>query len=150
VRLAFAARPSEAIEMADATNSNGRWARRYPELGTAPLPIDPCVSPQYFELERERVFKHAWLNVGRIDEIPHPGDFFVRDLAVCKTSMLVARGWDGQVRSFLRGASAGSAHRAALASPVPFGSAQRDCPGSRPRLARRLSKITLLSPASWK
>jgi phenylpropionate dioxygenase-like ring-hydroxylating dioxygenase large terminal subunit len=86
--------------MAGALKANGRWARRYPELGTAPLPIDPCVSAEYFELERERVFKRAWLNLGRLDEIPRPGDFFVRDLAICKTSILVVRGGDRQVRAF--------------------------------------------------
>lgn len=77
-----------------------RWARKYPEIGTGPVAIDPCVSPEYFELERERVFRRVWLNIGRIEEIPNPGDYMVRDLAVCRTSILAMRGADGQVRSF--------------------------------------------------
>jgi phenylpropionate dioxygenase-like ring-hydroxylating dioxygenase large terminal subunit len=81
--------------------SNGkRWARAYPELGTGPIPIEPCVSPQYFELEREHVFRRVWLNVGRVEEAPNAGDYFVRDLAVCRTSILVVRGKDGQLRGF--------------------------------------------------
>jgi phenylpropionate dioxygenase-like ring-hydroxylating dioxygenase large terminal subunit len=76
------------------------WARKFPELGTGPVSNRPCVSLEYFELERERVFKRVWLNVGRVDEIPNPGDFLVRDLAVCKTSLLVVRGADGGVRAF--------------------------------------------------
>lgn len=77
-----------------------RWARAYPELGTGPVAIEPCISREYFELERERVFKRAWLNVGRVEEIPQVGDFLVRDLAVCQTSIVVARGRDGQIRGF--------------------------------------------------
>jgi phenylpropionate dioxygenase-like ring-hydroxylating dioxygenase large terminal subunit len=83
------------------TETNGkRWAREYPELGTGPIPIEPCVSPEYFRLEQEKIFRRAWLNVGRVEEIPQVGDFFVRDLAVCRTSILVVRGKDSKVRGF--------------------------------------------------
>ncbi|MBA2526272.1 MAG: hypothetical protein H0V18_10930 [Pyrinomonadaceae bacterium] len=41
-----------------------QWAARYPELGTDPLPVEPNTSPEYFERERARIFRHAWLNVG--------------------------------------------------------------------------------------
>jgi len=85
--------------MKAATNGK-RWAQQYPELGTGPIPIEPCTSPEYFALEQERVFRRTWLNVGRVEEIPQPGDFFVREIAVCKTSVLVVRGREGQVRGF--------------------------------------------------
>ena len=65
-----------------ATNGNKQWAREYPELGTGPVPIEPCISPQYFELERERIFRRVWLNVGRVEEIPTAGDYFVQYLTV--------------------------------------------------------------------
>ena len=77
-----------------------QWARKYPELGTAPLPAEPYVSEEYFALERDRVFRRAWINVGRTDEVPGPGDYFVRDVAICKVSVLVIRGSDGVVRAF--------------------------------------------------
>ncbi len=77
-----------------------RWAQKYPELGTGPVPAEPCISPEYFALERERVFRRVWLNVGRADDIPRPGDYMVRDLAVCNASILVVRGEDGVVRGF--------------------------------------------------
>ncbi|MBF6569751.1 MAG: aromatic ring-hydroxylating dioxygenase subunit alpha [Candidatus Binataceae bacterium] len=86
--------------MTEELNSNQRWARAYPELGTAPLAIEPCVSPEYFELEREHVFRRVWMNVGRVEEAPNAGDYFVRDMAVCRTSILVVRGKDGQLRGF--------------------------------------------------
>ena len=77
-----------------------QWAEKYPELGTAPLPTEPYVSEEYFALERDRVFRRSWINVGRTDEVPGAGDYFVRDVAVCKVSVLVIRGSDGVVRGF--------------------------------------------------
>jgi phenylpropionate dioxygenase-like ring-hydroxylating dioxygenase large terminal subunit len=76
------------------------WHSRYPELGTAPVPIEPYISPEFFELERERVFRRAWLCIGREDRIPKPGDFVVKDLAIGKTSILVVRGHDSRLRAF--------------------------------------------------
>lgn len=61
------------------------WTRRFPEPGTEPVPTLPYVSPESFERERHAVFGRMWLNVGRVEEIPNPGDFFVKDLAVLET-----------------------------------------------------------------
>ena len=77
-----------------------RWAAEYPDLGTAPLPTEPYVSEEYFALERDRVFQRCWLNVGRVEEIPKAGDYFVREIAICRASVLVIRGADGVVRGF--------------------------------------------------
>lgn len=85
---------------AAAQSSNGKkWHDFYPELGTAPVPIDPYISRAYFEKEQERIFSKVWLNIGRIEQIPNPGDYFVKDLA-CKTSLLVVRGKDSKIRAF--------------------------------------------------
>ena len=77
-----------------------KWHDLYPELGTGPIPIEPYVSREYFEKERERIFRKVWLNVGRVERIPHRGDYFVKDLAICKTSILVVRGKDDTIRAF--------------------------------------------------
>lgn len=69
-------------------------------LGTEPLSITPNISPEHFEQERDHVFAHAWLNIGREDQIPRPGDYFVRELEVLRTSVIVVRGKDGEVRAF--------------------------------------------------
>jgi phenylpropionate dioxygenase-like ring-hydroxylating dioxygenase large terminal subunit len=83
------------------TGSNGRkWHSQYPELGTDPVPIEPYISPEFFELERERVFRRAWLCLGREERIPNAGDFFVKDLAIARTSIIVVRGEDGRIRAF--------------------------------------------------
>src|SRR5262249_41942576 len=76
------------------------WAAKYPELGTDPVPIEPCLSQDYFERERDQIFRRVWLKVGRDDEIPEPGDYFVKDVAMTNSSLLVVRGKDGTVRSF--------------------------------------------------
>jgi hypothetical protein len=37
------------------SQANGKiWHTDYPELGTGPIPIEPCVSPAYFAQEREK------------------------------------------------------------------------------------------------
>lgn len=77
-----------------------RWSLEYPELGTDPVPTEPCISPEYFELERERVFKKVWLYVGRVEEVPNPGDYLMKDLPAANTSIVVTRGKDGAVRAF--------------------------------------------------
>ena len=77
-----------------------RWSEKYPGLGTSPLPTEPYISEEHFALERERVFRRSWLQVGRVEEIPHEGSYFVRDIAICNASVLVIRGSDGIVRGF--------------------------------------------------
>src|SRR5262245_31601121 len=77
-----------------------KWHDHYPELGTGPIPIKRYVSRDYFEKERERIFRTAWLNIGRVEQLPKPGDYFVKELAICNTSILVVRGKDGTIRAF--------------------------------------------------
>lgn len=81
-------------------SSHNKWHDRYPELGTGPIPIEPYVSRAYFEKERDHIFRKVWLNIGRVEQLPQPGDYFVKDLAVCTTSVLVVRGKDGAIRAF--------------------------------------------------
>lgn len=77
-----------------------QWAEKYPEVGHAPVSTEPCISPDFFEREREQIFRRHWINMGRVEEISEPGDYFVRDLAVCRTSILVVRGRDNVIRAF--------------------------------------------------
>lgn len=79
---------------------NQRWHASYPELGTGPVPMEPIISPTYFALERDRIFRRVWLQVGRIEQLPEVGSYFVKDMAVCRTSIVVVRGKDGQIRAF--------------------------------------------------
>ena len=65
-----------------------------------PLPISRYTDPDYFEQEKQRVFRRKWLNVGRINRIPDKGDYFVKDVRVADTSLLIVHGTDGKVRAF--------------------------------------------------
>ena len=77
-----------------------RWTSEYPELGTRPVPIEPFISSQYFEGEREHVFRRVWLSMGREERIPQVGDYFVKELPVCGTSVIIVRGKDRKIRAF--------------------------------------------------
>jgi phenylpropionate dioxygenase-like ring-hydroxylating dioxygenase large terminal subunit len=77
-----------------------RWAALYPELGTGPVSTEPCVSPAFYEREREIVFKRTWLMVGRDEELPNAGDYKVKRLEFASTSIILIRGKDGAVRGF--------------------------------------------------
>lgn len=77
-----------------------RWAKKYPEIGTGPVSAEPLVSNEHFELEKDKIFRRAWLNVGRLDDIPNPGDYIAKALVACNASVLVMRGKDGHVRAF--------------------------------------------------
>ena len=82
-------------------NRNGqKWHDKYPHLGTGPVPLDPFISQKQFELERERIFKKAWLHVGRVEQIPKAGDQLIKGLAICNTSINIVLGKDGKVNAF--------------------------------------------------
>src|SRR5262245_35123470 len=78
--------------------NGSKWTLGYPELGTEPVAVEPFVSPEYFALKREKVFRNSWLNVGVTREIPNPGDYIVREIEITKTSLIIVRGRDNVIR----------------------------------------------------
>ncbi|MFW2828722.1 aromatic ring-hydroxylating oxygenase subunit alpha [Sphingomonas sp. ID0503] len=70
------------------------------DLPTGPVPTEPYRSPAYFELERERIFKRAWLCLGREERLEKPGSYFVQPIEVAKASVLVCRQKDGSIKAF--------------------------------------------------
>lgn len=77
-----------------------RWAAKYPELGQEPLPVEPYISPEWYEDEKEKIFKKCWLYVARVEELPKKGDYKVRRLAAADTSIIIIRGKDDKIRAF--------------------------------------------------
>jgi phenylpropionate dioxygenase-like ring-hydroxylating dioxygenase large terminal subunit len=69
-------------------------------LGTGPIPAGPYYRPEYFELEREAVFKRTWLQVGHLCELAEPSSFIVRSLEFANASILITHGTDGKIRAF--------------------------------------------------
>jgi nitrite reductase/ring-hydroxylating ferredoxin subunit len=79
--------------------AEGSWTGHYPNLGTEPMSYEDSISPEFYELEREAIFKRAWLKVGRMQQIPRPGSHFTREIPAAGTSIIVVR--DGEdVRAF--------------------------------------------------
>src|SRR6188768_2659545 len=78
----------------------GSWTEQYPDLGTGPVSYEDSISPAYYEVEREAIFKHSWLNVGRVEQLPRKGSYFTKELDAARTSVIVVRGTDGEVRAF--------------------------------------------------
>lgn len=79
---------------------SNEFSTRYPSLGTGPLPVSGYTDEDVYAAERDKVFRQSWLCVGRVDEVALPGQWFVRELAVCNASVLVVHGEDGAVRAF--------------------------------------------------
>src|SRR6185503_10107764 len=58
--------------------AEGSWTRHYPQLGTEPVSYEDSISPEFYELEREAIFKRAWLNVGRVEQLRRNGSYFTK------------------------------------------------------------------------
>lgn len=69
-------------------------------LGTAPVPAGPYYKADYFELEREAIFRRSWLQIAHVSELPEPKTFIVRPVEVAAASILITRGRDGEIRAF--------------------------------------------------
>jgi len=80
--------------------AEGSWTEHYPELGTGTISFRDSVSPGFYELERDAIFKRAWLNVGRIEDLPRKGSYFTKEIAIARASIVVVRGMDDEVRAF--------------------------------------------------
>ena len=79
---------------------SGHWSDAYPELGRGPVSLDDCVSREFYEKEREHVFRKNWLYVGRVERLPRKGSYFTRELGFASTSIIVVRGKDDVIRAF--------------------------------------------------
>lgn len=90
-------------------------------LSTGPVLLDSYVSPEFYELERQRVFGRAWLYVGRIDQLPEADSYFLKEIVVCKASVLVTRDGNDKVRAFHNVC----AHRGNLVVTEPCGTSSR-------------------------
>lgn len=80
--------------------AEGSWTQHYPELGTGPISFRDSTSHEFYELEREAIFKRAWLNVCRVEELPDVGSFLTKELEAANASVLLVKGEDERLRAF--------------------------------------------------
>ena len=77
----------------------GLFTPRWPDLDTAPVSYDDCISREFFDAEQRAIFQRAWLYVGREHLLPKPGTYFVRELPNLG-SIVVTKDLDGQIHAF--------------------------------------------------
>jgi glycine betaine catabolism A len=77
----------------------GSWTEHF-ELGTEPMSYEDSISQEFFDLEREAIFKRAWLNVGRVEQLARNGSYFTKELGVARTSVVIVRDKEGEIRAF--------------------------------------------------
>lgn len=73
---------------------------KYPEIDTGPVPTSLYCDPAIYAKELEAIFKRSWYMIGRVEQIPNPGDFFTFELPTFKESVLICRDRDGNVNGF--------------------------------------------------
>jgi glycine betaine catabolism A len=77
----------------------GTWTEAF-GLDTGPVPLHDCFDPEFFELEKEAVFRRSWLYAGRVQELPRKGSYLTKELTFLGVSVLVMRGMDDEIRAF--------------------------------------------------
>jgi phenylpropionate dioxygenase-like ring-hydroxylating dioxygenase large terminal subunit len=80
--------------------AEGSWTQHYPQLGTGPVSYEDSISPEIYELERKAIFKRAWLNVGRVEQLPRKGSYFTKEMKAANTSIIVCRTTAGEVKAY--------------------------------------------------
>ncbi|MFD0691672.1 aromatic ring-hydroxylating oxygenase subunit alpha [Actinomadura fibrosa] len=78
----------------------GSWTEHHPGLGTGPVSYEDSITPEFYEREKEAIFKRAWLNVGRVEQLPRKGSHFTRTIDAANASIIVLRDREGEVRAF--------------------------------------------------
>ena len=62
------------------------------------LPSAYYYDPSIFEQEKERIFYDSWVASARIEEIPNPGDYILREIG--DQSVIVVRTKSGEIKAF--------------------------------------------------
>jgi phenylpropionate dioxygenase-like ring-hydroxylating dioxygenase large terminal subunit len=79
--------------------AEGSWTEHF-GLATEPVSYDDSISPEFYEAERDAIFRRTWLNVGRVEQLPRNGSYFTKELDAARTSVVVVRDMKGTVRAF--------------------------------------------------
>ena len=83
------------------------------------LPAWVYSDPDFFELERSRIFMKTWQLICHVSNIPNPGDYYTLDLLAER--VFAVRGEDNQIRAFHNVCR----HRASRLLSGPTGNSKR-------------------------
>ena len=81
-------------------------------------------SPEVYELEKEKIFRHDWFNVGRVEEIEKPGDFLT--FRIADEPILVVRTKDNQIKAMSNVCAPASCWTSAAHTPAAFTTTRAD------------------------
>lgn len=93
----------EATDQANAQLARMEYerARKNPPEGFPPFPEIPgsrYVDPEFLSLERDHMWRKAWLYAGHTDQLPKPGSWFLtRNTG---SPVIVARTLDGEIKAY--------------------------------------------------
>lgn len=74
---------------------------KFSEMPTGRVDIDAAVSSsEYFQAEKEGIFKKSWLMVGRESEVENIGDYIVRTIDTLDTSVIITRNKQNKINAF--------------------------------------------------
>lgn len=74
------------------------YTDEYENLGSEPIPASRYTDPDFFELEKRKMWPRVWQFAAREEELPEPGDYVVYENV--GKSFIVMRQEDGSVRAF--------------------------------------------------
>jgi phenylpropionate dioxygenase-like ring-hydroxylating dioxygenase large terminal subunit len=77
---------------------NGTRVNPYPMQNDLFVPRERYYDREFFELEKERLWRHSWLMAARLEEVPEAGDF--TEYEICGQSILIVRESEDRVRAF--------------------------------------------------
>ncbi len=80
------------------------------------FPAEAYTSPEYAAAEAEKLWARVWQHVGRVEELPHFGDYMTYE--ICNDSILIVRANDNRLRAYHNVCP----HRGRRLVPVPKGS----------------------------
>ena len=62
------------------------------------IPVEAYISEDYARAERDKLWRKVWLQAGRVEDLPEPGNYITYD--IMDDSVLIIRSDDGQLRAF--------------------------------------------------
>ena len=86
-------------ETFSALSPEGGWTKNF-GFDFSFVSYEDTISPEFFALEREAIFRPAWHYVGRVNHLRKPGCYFTREIPILNVSILVTLNDDYEVRVF--------------------------------------------------
>jgi phenylpropionate dioxygenase-like ring-hydroxylating dioxygenase large terminal subunit len=62
------------------------------------IPVEAYISQDYLKLERDRVWRKCWLQAGRVEDLPDPGNYLTYD--ILDDSVLIVRTATGEIKAW--------------------------------------------------